>query len=109
MNLPEGWGWRWVPHNYEWQPQGRCIGWLNGDNLYLDPEAAYATVQALAREQNDPIPVTAQTLWKRLHERGLLMTTDQTRQTNTVRHFLGGQRRSVLHLHAHTLQLEDSP
>ncbi len=82
---------------------------MDGDNLYLDPEAAYATVQALAREQNDPISVLAQTLWKRLCERGFLMSTDQKRGTNTIRVTLGEQRRKVLHLHAHTLQLEDSP
>jgi hypothetical protein len=41
---PQPWGWRpqegaASPYG-EWLPQGKCIGWLAAENLYLDPDAA---------------------------------------------------------------------
>jgi hypothetical protein len=86
-------GWR------DGQPQGRCIGWVDGDNLYLDPEAAFAEAQALARDQGTAISVTARTLWRRLAEKGLLASRDLKRQRNTVQRTIQGVRdRAVLHL-----------
>ena len=40
-----------------WQPLGACIGWLHGDRLYLDPEAAFSVVQRLAESQQAPLPL----------------------------------------------------
>jgi hypothetical protein len=112
-NEPEhadGWGWRehgtriGENSHVEWRPQGKRIGWTNGDALYLEPEAAYAEAQDLAREQGDSLPIGARTLWKRLRERGLLASWDATRQRNTVRRRLGGQERGeVLHMRADVL------
>lgn len=45
---------------------------------------------------------------KRLHEQGLLASTDQTRDRLTVRRTLQGKRRDVLHLHPDKLTA-DSP
>jgi hypothetical protein len=70
------WGWRRVTNGAgqyprdEWQPQGRRIGWLDSDALYLEPAASYAEAQALARHQGDSLPVLPRTLWRRLRERG---------------------------------------
>jgi hypothetical protein len=72
---PEAWGCRQRTigtgdyQRDEWQPQGKRIGWLDGTDLYLEPEAAYAESQALAREQGESFAVSPQTLRKRLHER----------------------------------------
>jgi integrase len=45
------------------------------------------------------LPVSAQTLWKRMYERKLLASRDEKRQRMTVRRSLGGQqRREVIHL-----------
>jgi hypothetical protein len=52
----------------------------------------------LAREQGDAFVVTAQTLRKRLHQRQLLVSIDQARETLTVRRKLEGIQRSVLFL-----------
>ena len=107
--MPEAWGWRQVTigsgqyQRDEWQAQGKRIGWVDKGNLYLEPEGAYAEAQALAREQGDTLAVSVRTLHKRLHERCLLVTTDQVRQTYTTRHTIEGVRRSVLHLHAKSL------
>jgi hypothetical protein len=94
----------------EWQAKGRRIGWVDGAELYLEPEASYAAAQEMARNQGDSLPVQARTLHKRLKERGLLASTDPGREVLTVRRTLEGRRRNVLHLRADTLSQEpDQP
>jgi len=101
---PEAWGWRLVSvgtgeyEREEWRPQGECVGWVDGEELYLQPDAAYAAVQRQGRDSSDALTVSAMTLRKRLHERGLLKSTEQKRQVLTTRRTLAGQRREVLHL-----------
>jgi len=102
---PAMWGWR--EHTLggpelssEWRPSGECIGWLDGENLLVDPDASYAVVQRLARDQGDSLNVTVRTLAKRLKEKGFLASTDVSRQTLTVRRSLGRRRRDVLHFAA---------
>jgi hypothetical protein len=82
---------------------GDRVGWLEGEDLYLDPDAAYAAVQRLGQEIGDRIALTPQTLRKRLKERGILVTTESQRRMLTVRRTLEGQRREVLHLHREAL------
>ena len=66
------------------------------DDLLLDPEAAFAAAQKLARDQGTSIPIKQRTLWKRLAEQGLLASRDQARGTNTVRrHDRGHAARSA--------------
>jgi hypothetical protein len=55
-----------------WRAQGRCLSWLDGDRLYLDPEASYSIADRFAATQKRAVTFSAQTLWKRIHERGLL-------------------------------------
>jgi hypothetical protein len=84
-------------------PSGHRIGWVEGENLYLEPEAAFAVVQDLAREQGDAIAVQSRTLWRRLREKNLLASYDQKRGHNTVRIRVEQARYNVLHLHASSL------
>jgi hypothetical protein len=105
------WGWRGhtrfsgngsddtVEHT-DWQSCGCQIGWVDGDNLYLEPEASYAEAQRLAREQGESLTVSSDTLRRRLSEKGLLVSCDKSRQKLTIRKTLGGTRRNVLHLSA---------
>lgn len=102
---PEAWGWR--PREvgtggfqrHEWQAQGRCAGWLDGDSLFLEPNAAWHAVQQFGSASGTAIAIGAQTLWKRLDEAGMLVTKEQdVRQTRSVRRTLAGARRQVLHL-----------
>jgi hypothetical protein len=109
---PHSWGWRpkdnlggyhqgggWqATSSGEWRSQGRRIGWIEGDNLYLDPTGAFAVVQEMGRRTNHPIPLSEQTLRKRLHEAGKLATIDPARETLTIRKTVDGKRRGVLHL-----------
>ena len=106
----ERWGWRCSTAGTgehardEWRPQGHRVGWVDGEAVFLEPEAAYAAAHALAHEQGTSLAVSARTLWKRLDERGLLAERDEARQRLTVRRRLGGQeRREVLFLAAAAL------
>jgi hypothetical protein len=104
--VPEAWGWRRedAPVATAWRPQGRRIGWLGDDGLYLEPEAAYAAAQEMARDQGQAVPVSPRTLHRRLKEAGLLATWDEKRQRITVRRTLEGvEHRDVLHLRADAL------
>ena len=102
--VPEAWGWRQATvgtgnfEREEQRPQGERIGWLEDENLYLEPNAALASVQKQGRDSGDSLAVTGRTLRKRLRERGLLLSTDEARQVLTVRKTLEGKRREVLHI-----------
>jgi hypothetical protein len=90
---PQAWGW------LDSFPSGSHIGWVVGPSLYLDKTAAYAALVALDRETGGTLPSPHQ-LWTRLRDRGVLVSTDQDRETLTVRKTLSGARREVLHLSA---------
>ena len=105
------WGWQLVIgsggyERKEWCPNGERLGWIRDGVLLLDPDAAFAATQKLARDQGTAIPVKQRTLWKRLAEQGLLASRDQARGTNTVRRTIGGLRREVIHLKASTFAVE---
>jgi hypothetical protein len=96
----QAWGWREEnSDDSTLRPQGRRVGWVEGNDLYLEPEASYAAAQELARDQNEALPVSPRTLHQRLKERSLLTSWDSKRQRNTVRRTLEGVRdREVLHV-----------
>jgi hypothetical protein len=106
---PKHWGWRGHERRMGedtemvWQPLGACIGWLHGERLYLDPEAAFSVVQRLADSQQAPLPVTQQTLWKRMHEQGVLRR-ETGQQKNQVRRTIGGKREYVVDIPALYIQ-----
>jgi hypothetical protein len=111
---PGAWGWQgresWSkdlegkPTTIEYVAQGRRVGCVEGEDLYLQPQAAYAEAQELARQQGERLQVTARTLWKRLREGGWLASYDDTRERNTVRRTIDGKKDTeVIHLRAGTL------
>lgn len=80
-----------------WEPQGARVGWLDGDELYLDKAAAY---RAASEMDGDGIGVSPETLAKRLHQAGYLASISSEREGRlTVRRRLEGALRRVLHLH----------
>jgi Domain of unknown function (DUF3854) len=101
---PEAWGWRGIQSSngsdseHSWQSQGRRIGWIEDEDLYLEPEASFAEAQRLATEQGDSLAISLSTMSKRLREKGHLRSVETARGTNTVRKTLEGLRRRVLHL-----------
>jgi hypothetical protein len=69
---PDAWGWRGKEYMFHgeggapetdisWTPQGRRIGWIDGADLYLDPEASFAEAQELARHQGESLSVSPRT------------------------------------------------
>jgi hypothetical protein len=92
-------GWREAARNDEGEiileGKGRRIGWIDKDGIYLDPEAAYAEVQELARHQQAAMPLTQHTLWKRLDERGLVQSKEEGR--HTTKKTICGSRVRVIH------------
>jgi hypothetical protein len=56
----------------------------------------------------EQLAVTEQTLKKRLHEKGLLASIDDKRQTLTIRRFIGGSSKQVLHFLRSTI-LPEAP
>jgi hypothetical protein len=107
-DTPEAWGWRLktigsgLNERGERQPQGDRVGWIDGETVYLDPDASYRSAQAMAAGSADALGITAQTLRKRLHERGLLVV-EGSRQALTVRKVLEGRMRNVLQVVAGAL------
>jgi hypothetical protein len=95
---PESCGWRHNNTSGTWSPQGECIGWIDDEHVYLEPTVTYRMVQSAAREGGDPLPVSEQTLRKRLREKGLLASTDVKRETLTVRKTIAGSIKQVLDL-----------
>lgn len=92
----------------EWHAQGDRIGWVDGNDLYLIPEAALACAKRMAGENGEGIMVNSSTLHKRLNEKGLLVSIEKTRGTLTVRKTLGGARREVLHLNTCSIVCQES-
>jgi hypothetical protein len=101
---PQCWGWRAEEYStgdgvaIRHRQQGTCVGWLVEGEVYLEPDASYAAAQEIARDQGDGFPITANTLRRRLNEKGLLASIDAKRKKLTVRKTLQGHRREVLHV-----------
>jgi hypothetical protein len=111
-DTPEAWGWRRTTSGEKtsWMPQKERIGWTDGSELYLEPEAGLAVAQQVAREGGDSLLISSRTLHRRLHEAGLLVNVDTNREVLTVRRVLEARRRDVLNLRADALGgLESTP
>lgn len=99
----KGWVQRTYGNEYnartEWHECGPCVGRFEGTNLYLDPEAAYATAQEFAAQQGQSIPVGLRTLTKSLDQKGFLQTKDSNGKHLTIRIRLpDGSRPRFLHI-----------
>jgi hypothetical protein len=112
---PAAWGWRLFTvgagenEREEWRPQGDRVGWVDGDDAYLEPDAAFAASQRVGQAVGDVLAVTPQTLRKRLHERGLLASVDRKRETLTIRKTFEERQHNVLHLRAVSLSTPTKP
>ena len=89
-------------------PQGTCIGAVNGAEVYLFPDASYK----LALDSGagtDRLRATQGALQKRLREQGLLARTtvaqDPSNSRNTVKQGIAGKRPDVLCFRASTFEV----
>jgi hypothetical protein len=102
---PAIWGWREIVDNCgqsDWRSEGDCIGWTDGDDVYLEPTASYRAAQLMGGNGAGALTIGLKTLNKRLKDAGMLATTDEKRGTSTIRKVLQDQQREVLHLHKAT-------
>ena len=98
---PQAWGWERDKRSDIWRAKGDRIGWIESEDLYLEPQAAFTVAQRMARDSGETLPIGSKTLHKRLDEKKLLKTKE--RDHLLVRRRLEEVRRSVLHLHPDTL------
>ena len=99
---PIMWGWR-REGGARWRPCGDCIGWLEKDDLYLDPDASYAAVQKFLQDSSQSLGISLTKLALQLHGRGILCGIEEKRDTFKVRRTIHGRRRDVFWLHADSL------
>jgi len=99
---PQSSGWR-RDNSGKWAPFGECIGWVEDDDLYLEPTTAYRVAQISARDVGEVLVISEQTLRKRLRERDLLASVEQNRETLTVRRNISGTSKNVLHFRCSTV------
>jgi len=104
---PQSCGWRRDEYGKLW-PQGERIGWVDDDHIYLEQTAAFKVAQVMGRDIGDGLPVSEQTLKKRLREKGLLASTDEKRETNTIRRVCEGSEKNVLDFYRRSLLPEES-
>ena len=95
---PGKWGWRPKSTGQEWTPQGACIGWVSGGDLFLEPATSYQITQGLAGSER--LVLGQQALHHSLSEGGFLASVDAGRQMLQVRRTMEGRSRQVLHLRA---------
>lgn len=79
-----------------WMPQGDCIGWVAGGQLWLLPAVAFKAVEMLLRGQGKAIPITAGTLGKRLRDAGWLLETGEDKRPAKVVTIGGGTVRVLV-------------
>lgn len=75
------------------EAMGTRIGWVNGDELYIDPNASLTVIKALASGLDNHLGSSERAIAKSLREAGLLLKCDRGRNTNKIS--VMGARRSV--------------
>lgn len=70
-------GWR------DGKPNGECVGWVDGNMLYLEMGTAYGVANAQGFRNGEGIAVSESVLTKRLDEKGLIAVKDTGRGNKT--------------------------
>jgi hypothetical protein len=105
----EQWGWReeevaGKELRQVWKPQGKKVGWIDGDDLFLNPDASFAAAQELAEVQGESIPRSPKMLSKLLNEQKKLRSTGDGRIQS--RRTLESNREDVWHIAAKEVMRE---
>lgn len=87
----------------EWIAQGACVGWLDGEYLWLNRDTSYSVALEQGRGQNDALAVSKITLGKRLDESKMLAWKDEARGCSYTRRTFGGSQQEVWCLSPATL------
>jgi hypothetical protein len=101
---PVRWGWTevmsaGVPN---WRSEGELVGWVDGDDLFLDPDEALKLAREFADAAGQPLTTSKTKLHDSLSEKGVLASVETDRNgrvRKTTRHDVGGLKgKRVLHL-----------
>jgi hypothetical protein len=115
---PYSWGWRDAGSDLSgdkaYSPMGDCIGYYAApkDNspaeVWLQQDTAYKIVQQFARGQGDAFLLSAASLWRRLHDRGLIVHTEsnagRSKPRLDVKRAVAGQSKRVMVLAAELVE-----
>lgn len=115
---PYSWGWRDagtdLAGDKSYSPMGDCIGYFAApkDNapaeVWLQQDTAYKIIQQFARGQGDSFLLSPASLWRRLHDRGLIVHTESNAGRNKprldVKRVVAGQSKRVMVLAAELVE-----
>lgn len=92
---PFAWGWRDagvdLVGDKNYNPMGDCIGWYADAGgtapaeIWLQQDTAFKVAQQFARNQGDTFLLSPASLWRRLHEKGLIVKTEPNAGRNQPR------------------------
>jgi hypothetical protein len=115
---PFAWGWRDAGSDLSggknYSPMGDCMGWFcdasgtNPAEVRLQQDTAFKIVQQFARSQGDSFLISASSLWRRMHEKGLIVHTEPDKERNrprlAVKRIVAGQNKRVMVLSADLIE-----
>lgn len=115
---PYAWGWRDagtdIVGDKNYNPMGDCIGYYAApkDNspaeIWLQQDTAFKIVQQFARNQGDAFLLSPSSLWRRMHEKGLIVHTEPDAARNkprlAVKRIVAGQSKRVMVLAADLIE-----
>lgn len=93
---PQAYGWRFVTSGRgsfaitDWARQGTMLGWMKGEDLFLEPGASFAEVMKLANDQRATFATSQGVVWKRMKDFKLLVPGEGRHLKTKV--FLQGQQ-----------------
>ena len=88
-----------------WLPQGELVGWVDGDDLYLESSVAYKLARQHSDAEGQPLTISKRMLHEQLKERKKLASAG-AKGHHTARHRLGGAQQTVVHLTVRTFDGE---
>lgn len=91
----ESFGWFYDSQFGDLKPKGSGIGYVDTEKpeIILDPNAAFAVAQDIAKSQGSSINISRDVLWKRLSEAGLIIRSESEGK-NVVKRSPNGVERS---------------
>ncbi len=115
---PFAWGWRDAGSDMagdkNYKPMGDCMGWYcdtTGNTpaeVWLQQDTAFKIVQQFARSQGDAFLLSPSSLWRRMHEKGLILKTEPDAERNkprlAIKRIVAGQNKRVMVLAADLIE-----
>jgi len=114
---PFAWGWRSdavdMAGDKIHKPMGDCIGWYRDASddtsaeVWLQQDTVFKVVQQFARSQGDSFLLSPASLWRRMHEKGLILKTEpdgKNKPRLAIKRIVAGSTRRVMVLSAELIE-----